>query len=63
MVGDSTPRRPGGHLAARIESYTLGGEVLIADATLADAKAIVRESRAREVHPKETLERVLPGLA
>jgi adenylate cyclase len=40
------------NLASRIESYTLGGEVLISDATLEDTRAIVRTSRTREVHPK-----------
>jgi class 3 adenylate cyclase len=40
------------NLASRIESYTVGGEVLISDATLEDTRAIVRTSRTREIHPK-----------
>jgi len=40
------------NLASRIESYTLGGEVLISDATLEATRASVRTSRTREVHPK-----------
>jgi adenylate cyclase len=40
------------NLASRIESYTLGGEVLISDATFEKTRAIVSASRTREVHPK-----------
>ena len=40
------------NLATRIESYTLGGEILISDATLEDTRGLVRTSRTREVHPK-----------
>jgi adenylate cyclase len=40
------------NLASRIESYTLGGEVLICDATFAATEHIVRVEAPREVHPK-----------
>ncbi len=40
------------NLAGRIESYTLGGEVLICQETFAGVTAIVRAEAPREVHPK-----------
>ncbi len=40
------------NLAARIESYTLGGEILISDATRRELGSIARIESEREVHPK-----------
>jgi len=40
------------NLAGRIESYTLGGELLICQETFAGVASIVRAEAAREVHPK-----------
>jgi class 3 adenylate cyclase len=40
------------NLAARIESYTLGGDILICDATYGALGAIVHTEAPREVHPK-----------
>ncbi len=40
------------NLASRIESYTLGGEVLISQATRSAAGAALRTDLEREVHPK-----------
>ncbi len=40
------------NLASRIESYTLGGEVLICGETLAAVAKLVRAEPPREVHPK-----------
>lgn len=40
------------NLASRIESYTLGGDILICDATFAATEKIVRAELPREVHPK-----------
>ena len=40
------------NLASRIESYTLGGEILVSDATFEEVKGIVRVDHVREVWPK-----------
>jgi adenylate cyclase len=40
------------NLAARIESYSLGGDVLVDDATRDAISEAVRVDRTREVHPK-----------
>jgi len=40
------------NLAGRIESYTLGGEVLICDTTLAEIASVARTEAPRQVHPK-----------
>lgn len=40
------------NLAARIESYTLGGEVLISEPTRAAAGSALRIDLEREIHPK-----------
>jgi class 3 adenylate cyclase len=40
------------NLASRIESFTLGGEILISSETLAEAGAMVETANARQVHPK-----------
>jgi adenylate cyclase len=40
------------NLASRIEGYTLGGEILISQATVDDVADLVRVDRVREVWPK-----------
>jgi class 3 adenylate cyclase len=40
------------NLASRIESFTLGGDILICDATFAATQKIVRADPPRAVHPK-----------
>jgi class 3 adenylate cyclase len=40
------------NLAARVESYTLGGEILIDEATFEAISGIARVEAPREVHPK-----------
>ena len=40
------------NLASRIEGYTLGGEVLVSDATLTDTAGLVQVDLVREVWPK-----------
>lgn len=40
------------NLAARVESYTLGGQVLLAPSTLAEVAALVDVADERNVHPK-----------
>ncbi|MDZ7963113.1 MAG: AAA family ATPase [Aulosira sp. DedQUE10] len=40
------------NIAYRIESYTIGGEILISEQTLQEAGSIVRFSGQKQVHPK-----------
>jgi adenylate cyclase len=40
------------NLSARIESYSSGGEIWIAEETLREIQAVARVDRSREVHPK-----------
>jgi class 3 adenylate cyclase len=40
------------NLASRIESYTLGGEILVSEATIDEVGDMVRVDRVREVWPK-----------
>jgi class 3 adenylate cyclase len=40
------------NLASRIESYSLGGEILVSEATFAELERLVRVDRVREVWPK-----------
>lgn len=40
------------NLAARIESYSSGGEIWIADETWSEVQTVARVDRSREVHPK-----------
>ncbi|BAY27855.1 multi-sensor signal transduction multi-kinase [Calothrix sp. NIES-2100] len=40
------------NLAYRIESYTIGGEILISEQTLQEAGSIVRVGGQKQVHPK-----------
>jgi class 3 adenylate cyclase len=40
------------NLAGRIESYTLGGDILVCDTTFREVASVVRAEPPRQVHPK-----------